>query len=90
MNIIIIIIIIIIILLLLSLSLKVCLSSSNREFKKTTTATSCRTPPNNSVNEKKNDAHAKYNLVGFSTVLCKTTTSNEHCPSFIENVVVRH
>ena len=41
------------------------------EFKKTTTVTSCRTPPNNSVNEQ-NKERAKYNLVGFSAVLCKT------------------
>ena len=32
----------------------------SREFKKTTTATSCRTPPNNSFNEQ--PARAKYNL----------------------------
>ena len=45
---------------------------------------------NNGVNEQNNEtARAKYNLVGFSAVFCKTTTSNEHVPSFVENVVVR-
>ena len=38
-------------------------------FKKTTTTTSCRTAPNNSVYEQDNEtARAKYNLVGFSAV----------------------
>ena len=65
-------------------------NSNNREFKKTLTTTSCRTPPNNSVNEQNNEtARAKYSLAGFFAVLCKTTTSNEHFPSFVDNVVVR-
>ena len=35
-----------------------------RELKNTTVATSCRTPPNNSVNEQNNEtARAKYNLL---------------------------
>ena len=60
-----------------------------REFKKTTTAKSCRTPPNNGVNEQNNEtARAKYNLVGFSAVLCKITR-NEHFPSFTENAIVQ-
>ena len=58
-----------------------------REFKKTTTATSCRTPPNKQNNK---TTRAKYNLVGFSALLCKTTTRNEHFPSFLGNVVVQH
>ena len=59
-------------------------------FKKTTTATSCRTPPNNSVNEQNNKtARIKYNLVGLSAVLCKTATSSKHFTSFIENAVVQ-
>ena len=33
---------------------------------------SCRTPPTNET------LRAKYNLVGFSSVFCKTTTQNEH------------
>ena len=38
-----------------------------REFKKTTTATSCRTSPNNTVNEQNSEtARAKYNLVGVT------------------------
>ena len=42
------------------------------EFTKTGTATSCTTPPNNSVREQNNEtARAKYNL-GFSAVVCKT------------------
>ena len=46
-----------------------------REFKKTTTITSCRTPPNNGVNEQNNEpVRAKYNLVDFSAVLYKTKT----------------
>ena len=46
-----------------------------REFKKTTTATSCRTPRNSGVNEHNDEtARAKYNLVGFFAVFCKTTT----------------
>ena len=45
----------------------------NREFKKTTTATSCGMLENNGVNEKNKTALAKYNLVGFSAVLCKIT-----------------
>ena len=50
----------------------------NTEFEKTTTVTSCRTLLNNSANEQNNEtARAKYNLVGFSAVLCKTTTSNK-------------
>ena len=54
-------------------------------FKETTMATSCGTPPHNSANEQNNETtHAEYNLVGFSTVLCKTTTSNEHFLSFIK------
>ena len=53
-------------------------NSNNREFKKTTTATSCTTPPNNRVKEQNNETERpKYNLVGFSVVLCKST-SNEH------------
>ena len=61
-----------------------------RELKKITTATSCKTPLNNSVNEQNNEtARAKYNLVGFSAVLYKTATLNEQFPRFIENVVVR-
>ena len=57
------------------------------EFKKTLTASSCGTLPSNNVNEQNNEtARAKYNLVGFSAVLCKTTTLNEHFPSFVEDV----
>ena len=49
------------------------------KFKKTTTEKSFRTPPSNSVNEQNNEtARAKYNLVGFTAVLCKTPTGNEH------------
>ena len=60
--------------------------SNTKEHKKTATATLCRSPTNNSVNEQNNEtARAKYNLVGFSAVLCKTTTSNEHFPSFVAN-----
>ena len=51
-------------------------------------ATSCRTSPNNSVNKQSNETvRAKYNLLGFSGVLSKTTTSNEHYPSFLEKVL---
>ena len=71
------------------LSAPVAGSQDIRKFKKTTTETSCRKPPNNSVNEQNNDtARTKYNLVGLSPVLCKITTSNEHFPSFVENVIV--
>ena len=53
-------------------------------------ATSYKTPPNNSVNVQNNEtARAKYNLVSFSAILCKTTTSNEHLLSVVDNVFVR-
>ena len=34
-------------------------------------------------------AAAKYIMVGLSSVLCETTTSNEHFLVFLENVIVR-
>ena len=61
---------------------------NRRAFKKTTTATSCRTSPNNTVNEQNNEtAREKYNLVSFSAVLCKTRI--EQFTSFVENMVAR-
>ena len=42
----------------------------------------------NSDNEQNNET-ARANLNGFSAVLFKTTRSNEHFQSFVENVVVR-
>ena len=51
---------------------------------------SCKTPENNSVNEEDiKTARTKYNLVGFSAVLCKRTTANERFVSFIENAAVQ-
>ena len=47
-----------------------------REFKKTTTATSCGTPQNNGVNEQNNEtARAKYKLFVFSANNVKSAFS---------------
>ena len=46
------------------------------ELKKTTKATSCRTPPNNGVNEQNNEtACAKYNLVSVLKITFTTFAS---------------
>ena len=67
-----------------------CLRELIRGFKKTTTVTSRGTLQNNGVNEQNYEtARAKYNLLGFSALLCKITTWNEHFPSFTENAVVQ-
>ena len=45
-----------------------------RELQQTTAGPSCRTAPNNSINEAHNDtARAKCNLVSFFAIHCKTT-----------------
>ena len=61
----------------------------NRELKKTATATSSRTSPNNTAKKQSNKtARVKHDLVGFSAAHCKTTR-NEHFPRFVEYVIVR-
>ena len=50
--------------------------SNNREFKKTTTATSCRTPPNNSV-DKQNNETSRQNTIWLVSPLSSAKQQRE-------------
>jgi len=56
-------------------------------LRKRTTATATKTSPNQRLNEQNNgSASALCTFVHFLAVLCKSTTSNDQFPSFLESV----